>query len=689
MSLEKQVEALVKEIKLDREDRSRMDRAASSKRDTKSSSVGSSVSRTAQNLKTEADSFSSLLRTSLTDFYEDQTKKYGGTIDYITGEYENFVSYTVKEQGRIISDMADKAGQIVGGRTIIGAFGSAAQLRKELEAIYDENTYYINRIAEDYNGEFGRTKEMGTKMMADSLTIQRSLKINSADFQQIIANEMASTKVVTMDVFKEIAFFADAYSKQTAANLYQLTNNIARARANFDLFGAASTENIALLGASLSQLQLGTSDVENLISSIQTFEGATRMAQELGGAFGAILDPLALMETAFNDPAQAIEMVRQAMIDAGADSESLGHAVTMVAKSMNLSTETARKLLDANVDVASVLSNAVSSTEYSIEGVDAAVARAQKSIVDHYSASDIITNRLQERYELAADSTMRKFIGLEQRFKELLRNNQGMLGGFFEGEELESFAGFFEKYAVGTPEERKKAKEEMDTMFENIANSDKFEKATKEKYAQLQKELTDLEGDSLNDVLNRFNESDREIKVSISDVDVEGINNSLEEASNLEGFKSIEKSFENSFAFTRRRSASPLEEQSNKSLLNFAKSVGRSEANDGFAQVKKSMENAFSVEVNPQFKDLTMEKIFKGEKIDTEVVVKTKDQILNENIVKNNLLLEKIHAKLSEEKEVHVNNTIKGDLMLGNKAIAALNDIIIDVVDSEFTKRGA
>lgn len=623
-----------------------------------------------------------IVKSTLADSIEDAINKYGGTFDYFTGKYENFVSFTVKAQSRLISEMANDAERLIGDRTIVGVFGSAAQARKELQEIYDVNSYYINRIAQDYAKE----TEKGTEMMLNTLTIQRALRIKNEDFLGIIDNQMASSGKVTEEVFKKIAFYAEAYSQQTAASIYQITNNITAAMADYEKYGAASEEAIAKFGGTLSQLQLTTQGVDSLVSKAQGFEGAAQLARDMGGAFGAALDPIALMNAAYEDQASFIDMIRNSMFEAGMDSETMGHSITLLAKTLNMSVNDTKKLFDSQVSIGGIIADSVSATGYSAENAEKVIADLQESIIDTRSVVDIALERGQSIYEVAIDKTFMKFKDLNQDVKEFIANDDTILKLFNnDNERIQKFAQLTGDIATKSGGERQKAIEAFKKEMDAIIGAEGATEATKKRAQELLATFDEVtNSENFNDIFKRINEPQR-IQIEGVEVDKDQILTDLGFISQSEVFNQIGASWENSFAFTKRQSPSPLEIQTANSINALADEKDVKWSQNLNAKIQKAATVDVKVNFNPE-----EEKMLKGGRIDADLVIKAENQALVDAIGELTSIQKNILLELQKNKETPIQNNIvmSGELKLGNTAIAALDDIVLQGVDNRLTQRG-
>lgn len=623
-----------------------------------------------------------VIKSTLADSIEDAIGKYGGTFDYFTGKYENFVSFTVKSQARLISEMANDADRLIGDRTIVGVFGSAAQARKELQEIYDVNSFYINRIAQDYAKE----TEKGTEMMLNTLTIQRALRINNEDFLGIIDNQMASSGKVTDEVFKKIAFYAEAYSQQTAASIYQITNNITAAMADYEKYGAASEEAISQFGATLGQLQMTTGGIDALVGKAQTFEGAASLARDLGGAFGASLDPITLMNKAFEDQAGFVDMIRNSMFEAGMDSEQMGHSITLVAKTLNMSINDAKKLFDSQVSIGGIIADSVSATGYSAESAAKVVADLQESIIDTRSVVDIALERGQSMYEIAIDKTFMKFKDLNQDIKEFIASDDTILK-LFDGDakKVKEFAQLTGDIATKTGNERQEAIKKFKETMDKIIGADGATEATKKRAKELLASFDNVtNSESFNEIFDKINE-EQTIKVTGLDVDKDQIIEDLGFISQSEAFDNISTSWKNAFAFTKRQSPSPLEVQSGNAINAFANETEVKWSKN----LKEKIQNAATVDVKVNF-DPAEEKMLKGGKIDADLIIKAENQALVDAIGELTTIQKNILVELQKSKETPIQNnvSISPELNLGNSGKLVLDNVVLQGVDNRLTQLG-
>mgnify|MGYP001386301715 CR=1 FL=1 len=673
MSLEKQVEALVKEIKLDREQRSKMDYAVPS-RDSRSSDVkGSNRDPYRYRNKVSEEMFT----TSLTDYTEEMVRLYGGTINYMNEEFENTVSMTAKLQGQFITDMANDATRVIGGRSIVNVFGSAEAVRNELEAIYGENSYYLNRIAEDYQD----ADDAGTEMMANALITQRAMRINNRDFQSIIANEMAGTKKVTLDVFSEIAFYAEAYSNRTAASVFQITNNISAALADFDRFGAASTESIGKLGGMLGQLKLDTGSVTGLVDKMQTFEGAATIARDLGGAFQAVLDPLELMELSFTDPAAALNLVRQSMIDAGADTESLGHAITLFAKNMNMSTDAARRFLDGQIDANEVLKASGDDMEYSAAKAGEAVENAQRSIIDTRSELDIVLESLEASTESLFNKPFIALRDLRQQFKTFIGENASFINEMLPDEQsVKDFQDVITEYYTASDDAAREASKDklnkyLDDMKTNASEN------LQAKINDMQKELNEISDKDHAEFIKTLQES-QDVTYNVN-FDAKDVESTYAELNKSEEIKKYHTLFDKPYLYVKRQSPSQFtkdmisnfESLSNSSIIK--NSINYLETSLNSAARKRELK----FELTPESK----KSIQMLEKIEKNLTIKSD----NSDVIS---AINRLNTSIKELKdrpvEVENNVAITGDVKMNDAAIASLNNMIATVVSTELKRRG-
>lgn len=493
--------------------------------------------------------------TGLTDFIEESVRRYGGMIDYAGSDLENRASVAIKLQAEKLTEFALETERFIGSKSISMIFGNANDARKALAEIYDANSYYLNRIAEDY----AESEDAGMEVMANNLIIQRALRINQKDFAGIIENQMASSKKVTTQVFEEIAFFAGEYANRTTASIFQITNQLTRAVADFDTFGGASVENLGKLAGFMGELKMDTDSVASLIQKMQSFEGSVSIVKDLAGAFGAVIDPAKLMGDAINDPAEALNTIRQSLLDAGHTSESLGFKITLLAKDLGVSSEAMRRFLNAEIDAQAVLENSVEASGMTAERTSKIVSDAQQQMVDSRSAADVFLDMANDAMEHQLQSSFKTVRQFQTDINQFLTSQGNVLNKLFGTDGAKEAAEDFKTYLYGDPKEREAAREDLLKMLD----TDKFAGKAKEQAEKLRKTL---EGEGEIDLEKMFKEVDKikeeqgrgiEVKVNVNEDSIKTGLDNVAKSPEVQKFHDV---LNEPFKYTRRQSPSPFEE---------------------------------------------------------------------------------------------------------------------------------
>jgi len=401
-----------------------------------------------------------LFSSHLSNFIEASVMKYGGMIDYGVSELENRASVTIKLQAEKLTELALETGKFIGSKSIQQIFGNADAARRELDKIYDANTYYLNKIGKDYKD----SEDAGLEAMANSMVVQRALRINAEDFSKIISIQMSDSKKFTSQVFEDIAYYAGEYSNRTSASIFQITNQLTRALGDFDTFGGASVESLGKLAGFMGELQMDTQDVAGLIKNMQSFQGSVGIVRDLAGAFGAVIDPAKLMGDAIKDPAEALNTIRQSLLDAGHTSENLGFKLTLLANKLNVSSDTMRRFLNEEIDAQSVLQNSVKESEKSADISQKYIEQTQKQIVDNRSISDTFQDVIETRSETMFQNTFKRLNQFKSDMNQFITESGSILTEITGEKGLKKLETTLNTYLFDDTK-RKAAKEELDKML--------------------------------------------------------------------------------------------------------------------------------------------------------------------------------------------------------------------------------
>lgn len=500
--------------------------------------------------------------TGLTDFVEASVAKYGGLINYAASDLENRASVAIKLQAEKLTEFALETEKFIGSKSISMIFGSAKDARLALSEIYDANSYYLNRIAEDY----AESDDAGMEVMTNNLIIQKALRINQKDFAGIVENQMASSKKVTTQVFEEIAFFAGEYANRTTASIFQITNQLTRAVADFDTFGGASVENLGKLSGFMGELKMDTDSVSGLIQKMQSFQGSVGIVRDLAGAFGAVIDPAQLMADSINDPAEALNTIRQSLLDAGHTSESLGFKITLLAKDLGVSSEAMRRFLNSEIDAQSVLENSVDASGRTAERTSKIVSDAQKQMVDTRSAADVFLDMANDAMEHQLQSSFKTVRQFQSDINQFLTSQGNVLNKLFGTEGAKEAADDFKTYLYGDTEERAAARTDLLDMLDSGSFAGKAKKQ-----ADLLRDT--LEGNNKNiNLENMFSEIDKikEKQSSGINVDVnvneDNIKAGLQNVADSPEVIKFHDVLNKPFSYTKRHSASKFEKDMKENM---------------------------------------------------------------------------------------------------------------------------
>lgn len=484
--------------------------------------------------KNMTDTVNKAFKTGLTRFIEDSVNRYGGLVDYSASSIENRASITIKRQAEALTELALDTEKFIGDKSIQMVFGSAEAARAELQQIYEENTYYLNKMSKDYKD----SDTAGVEVMANAMLIQRALRINVDDFQKIMSIQMASSKQMTADAFEDIAFYADQYADRTSASVYQITNQLTKAMADFSTFGNASNENLGKLAGYLGELRLDTEDITGVVQSIQSFQGAISLTRDLAGITGAVVDPLKLMGNALKDPAEGLNMVREAILDAGITSESSAIELSLLADATHMSIESLRKLLNVETDANSVLENSVKQTEKISTSASDAVSKYNDAIVDNRTVADNIADMVETQSEVMFNSAFKSITDFKTVLSQFITSKGDLFKALnFSDEQIEDFGKALNIYTTSLDEaDRKKAKDELEKQLKTITNSQNVADTVKKQADDLLARLEKIESEGGISEFAKFLEDQKTIKYDIN-VDPEGVEAAYKRLSNSDEIK--------------------------------------------------------------------------------------------------------------------------------------------------------
>ena len=107
----------------------------------------------------------------------------------------------------------------------------------------------------------------------------------------------------------------------------KMIEDFAAAAPRLSIHGNNMEKVFKRVASASAQLGLEVDDVLNLAEGFQTLEGSAQAAGKLNSILGGgFVDNIQLMNAAFEDPAQAAMMIKQAFTDAGESVASLGPA---------------------------------------------------------------------------------------------------------------------------------------------------------------------------------------------------------------------------------------------------------------------------------------------------------------------------------------------------------------------------
>ena len=139
--------------------------------------------------------------------------------------------------------------------------------------------------------------------------------------------------------------------------------------ADTEVFGNVLPDQAAAIAATLHGLKVDFSDLQSLISRTQSFEGAADAAHMLAMGFNASIDPVQLMRLSLTDQAAALQLVREALIEAGHSTQSLSRDLPRQNALMEIfgasSTDFGLRLLDQSVAIDDLMTAAGEASEKS------------------------------------------------------------------------------------------------------------------------------------------------------------------------------------------------------------------------------------------------------------------------------------------------------------------------------------
>jgi len=646
-----------------------------------SSYRSSTKSSFAEAFDSMGDSGKDIFETNLTSYIKTATLTYGGLINYAASEIENVASVTAKVQAENLTKIALDASKVIGDKSIQTLYGNANKIRHALAEIYSENSYFLNKLGQDY----ADSADAGASVMADVLAVKKVLRINAGDFSKIVENQMSSYKKFTADIFEDIAFYAEAYASRTSASIYQITNNLTRAVADFDTFGGAAPESLGKLAGFLGELRMDTETVSSLIGKMQSFEGSVGVVRELAGAFQAVLDPAELMNNAFNDPAEALNSIREAMLDAGHSTESLGHKITYFAKTVGISTDAARRFLNGQIDAQQVLENTVKASEKSAESAANVISKYNDSVVDNRSIKETIGDLYETKLETSFNSTFKLIQDFRTAANQFI-SERGALLDTMSQSSAEQFGNLINQYSFGdSAEKRAEAKKEL----EKILNAENLQGAAQKQAKELLKYLNSSDMDAQVGEMQKYLDEKGKLSYTATINTDESIR-AIDMIESSPEMKKFIETMKKPYEYTETHSDSDFVADTKINVRDYTKEIKKLTNEDGpLESLRKKQETVMVATANLKDGFIDLEKSAEDSK---QAIITAFDDIMLDVEDPNAALIKEIQGLRSDLKEVKyvAEITDKGtyNVVLGNEFKNEVVKISNEVTSEAFKAAG-
>jgi len=256
---------------------------------------------------------------TLTRYHSEQFLKilddFGGGIDFINNATTLESQQMVDTTQRIISqfyDFSDEAVKIQGS-SLFTIFENSEQM---MESFY-------KAVADRGTEAYDLLRSSNENIALDMALTQKELGFNQQQLETLIAREVDLTGEATGQMLREVVAFSNAVGKETGIASKRIAGNIELIIRDTERFGNVSTSEASRISAALIEVGIRYEDLSGAVGKFQSYEDAATAVGNLTSVFGIHMDAMEMMELANTDQEQFLVRMREQLLGAGKDWESM------------------------------------------------------------------------------------------------------------------------------------------------------------------------------------------------------------------------------------------------------------------------------------------------------------------------------------------------------------------------------
>ena len=321
------------------------------------------------------------------DAYGQILTEFGGGIDFMTNATNQQAATLVDVTERTLKqfyDMTEEGTEAL-GQPLWMMFDS----HKEMMEGYVHITK--NRMTDTYDVLRSTNENLAVEMGLFS----KNAGITTDQLATFVSREISLTGESTGAIFREVQGFADQVEKQTGISSKKIVKDIEVILKNTENFGNVTVEEAARISATLTQLGVDFGSLNSAVGQFQSYEQAATAVGNLTSVFGVNIDAMEMMQLANEDQEQFLHRMREQLLGAGVETDSLTQAQKRLLKSQLGFTdiEAVERYLDP--------SRAISSFEELQEATDPTeISEDLESMIDDIRSLDD-ASKILDRFKLS------------------------------------------------------------------------------------------------------------------------------------------------------------------------------------------------------------------------------------------------------------------------------------------------
>ncbi|MAG25544.1 hypothetical protein CMI47_08200 [Candidatus Pacearchaeota archaeon] len=256
---------------------------------------------------------------TLSEYHGEQFLKilddFGGGLDFInnatTLESQRMVDIT---QGMISNfyDFSEEATKIQGS-SLFTIFDSSEEMMKSFYAAIS------GRGTEAYD----LLRSTNENIALDMALTQKELGFNQEQLETLIAREVDLTGEATGQMLREVIAFSNSVGKETGIASKRIAANVELIIRDTEKFGNVSTAEATRISAALIEVGIRYDELSGAVGQFQSYEQAATAVGNLTSVFGIHMDAMEMMTLANTDQEQFLMRMREQLLGAGLDIDTL------------------------------------------------------------------------------------------------------------------------------------------------------------------------------------------------------------------------------------------------------------------------------------------------------------------------------------------------------------------------------